>query len=148
MNRIVHLLQLRMLPPGINLGLLVLRLGLGLSLLWLHGWGKLTGFTTMAPGFADPWGIGSGTTLGLVVFAEFFCAALVVLGLFTRFAALVSMIGMAGAFWYGHGARLTGEGNGELAFLYLVGFFVLLLTGPGRYALDNRFHRPATTAVR
>lgn len=147
MSRIVHFFQLRMLPPGVNLALLVVRLGFGLGLLLLHGWSKLTGYSTMKSEFPDPWGIGSPAMLALVVFAEVGCAILIVLGLFTRFAALVCVITMAGAFWYGHGGRLTGENNGEMAFLYLLGFLAILLAGPGRFALDGRIAAaPATPA--
>jgi putative oxidoreductase len=145
MSRIVHFFQLRMLPPGANLALLVLRLGFGLCLFLLHGWSKLTGYSAMGPGFSDPWGLGGPTTLALVIVAEVGCALLVVLGLFTRLAALVCAINMAGAFYYGHGARLTGEANGEMAFLYLLGFLAILFAGPGRFAIDGQI--AATSAV-
>lgn len=138
MSKIIRTFQLRVLPASTNLALLFLRLGFGGAMLWLHGRGKLAGFSEMAPSFADPWGIGSTTTLALVVFAEVVCAGLLILGLFTRFAALVCVIAMAGAFWSVHGGQLTGEHSGEMAFLYLLGFIAILLGGPGRYAVDSK----------
>jgi putative oxidoreductase len=36
-----------------------------------------------------------------------------------------------------HGAQVPGD-RGELALLFLVAFTTLLLTGPGRYSLDQR----------
>ncbi len=45
---------------------------------------------------------------------------------------------MATAFAYAHGGRLTGQGNGELPFMFLGGFVTLLLAGGGRYSIDAR----------
>jgi putative oxidoreductase len=72
------------------------------------------------------------------VFAEVVCAILLAVGLFTRFAALACAITMATAFFFAHGGRLTGQGNGELAFMFLGGFVVLLLAGGGRFSLDGK----------
>ena len=45
---------------------------------------------------------------------------------------------MATAFFYAHGARLSGQGNGELPFMFLGAFVALLLAGGGRYSIDAR----------
>jgi putative oxidoreductase len=45
---------------------------------------------------------------------------------------------MATAFFFAHGSRLTGQGNGELAFMFLGGFVVLLLAGGGRFSIDGK----------
>ena len=42
MNALLRFLRLDFIPAGVDLGLLALRLWLGLSLLVLHGWGKLS----------------------------------------------------------------------------------------------------------
>jgi len=44
---------------------------------------------------------------------------------------------MAVAFFAVHGGALTGEGNGEMAFIYMAGFVALLIAGPGRYSFDH-----------
>jgi putative oxidoreductase len=121
-----------------SLGLVLLRLWLGLTLLLNHGIGKLKGFDSMAPGFADPFKIGHTASFTLVVFAEVVAAALIAAGLFTRFAALVLAVNMATAFWYVHKASLSGAHSGELAFIYLASFVALLLAGPGKLSLDQR----------
>jgi putative oxidoreductase len=131
-------LQLNFLPRSADGALLLLRLWHGASLLLLHGWGKLTGFSGMAEKFADPFGIGKTASLALAVAGEVVCAALLVLGLFTRIAALGSAGVMATAFWYAHGGRLTGQGNGELAFIFLGVFLALFIAGGGRYSLDAK----------
>jgi putative oxidoreductase len=134
----LKLLQLRFLPTSANLALLVLRIWFAVPLLTLHGWGKVTSFTERSQRFADPFGIGPLASLSLVVFAEVFCAVLLVLGLCTRLAATVCGIAMATAFTYAHGSRFTGQGNGELAFMYLGAFVTLLIAGGGRFSIDAR----------
>ncbi|HZR20504.1 MAG TPA: DoxX family protein [Verrucomicrobiae bacterium] len=121
-----------------SLGLLSLRLWLGVTLLLNHGIGKLKGFDSMASGFADPFKIGHTLSFSLVVFAEVVAASLVALGLVTRFGALVLMVNMGVAFMYVHKGSLSGGHSGELAFIYLAGFTTLFLAGPGSLSLDKR----------
>ena len=117
----------------ISLLLLVLRVAFA-GMLMTHGWAKLTNFAATAEGFAA---MGGTPTAVLVIFAEFFCALGIVVGLLYRLALIPVIINMSVAFFVAHGARLVGEHNGELAFLYLVVFVVLLFAGPGKYALDG-----------
>jgi putative oxidoreductase len=130
-------LRLSFLPASSDLALVTLRLWLGLSMLMLHGWGKLQGFSEMAGKFPDPIGIGSTGSLALVVFAEFLCSAMIVVGFLTRFAALALAITMGVAFFKQHGGMLTGEGSGELAFIYLAGYVALFFSGPGKFAFEK-----------
>ena len=120
-----------------NLGLLVLRLWIGFSMLLNHGVEKLQSFSDTAPNFPDPLGIGHPASLALAVFAEFFASLLVILGLVTRWGALVLAIDMAIAFVGVHKGILSGQGSGELAFMYLMGYVTLLLAGPGSFSLDK-----------
>ena len=103
----------------------------------IHGLAKLQNFSALSQRFADPFGLGQPLSLALSIAAELVCAGLIVAGLATRFAAAVLVINMVTAFVTAHGARLSGPGNGELAFLYLGVFLALGLTGPGRYSLDQ-----------
>ena len=137
-------LHLDFLPRSVDCGLLVLRLWLGLSLLLLHGWSKLTTFSETASKFPDPIGAGPGISLALTIFAEVACAVLIVAGLFTRAAALVQVILMSVAFFVVHKASLTqGSGSGELAFIYLAGFATLFIAGAGRFSFDTVMQRKA-----
>jgi putative oxidoreductase len=131
-------LALKFLPVWPDLALLVLRVWFGGLLLLLHGLMKISMWSVMSQKFADPFGIGSPASLALSIFAEAVCATLIVAGAFTRFAAMVCIINMTTAFLIGHGGRLTGPQNGELAFLYLGAFITLLLAGPGRFSIDGR----------
>jgi putative oxidoreductase len=131
-------LHLNFLPRSADVALLLLRLWHGCALLLLHGWGKLTGFSAMADKFADPFGLGKTPSLALAVFGEVVCTILLVLGLYTRVAAFGAGATMATAFWFAHGGRLTGQGNGELPFVFLGVFVALFIAGAGKYSLDAK----------
>lgn len=125
----------RVSENALSFALLVLRVGAGSLMLVQHGFDKLTHFAQKAPRFSDPFGIGSTTSLSLVIFAEFFCAAFVIVGLFTRLACIPLVIAMAVALLYRHNGQFFGEG--ESAGLYLVCFISLLFAGPGKVSLDR-----------
>ena len=80
-------------------------------------------------------GIGTTASLALLVFAEFFCSLFLVLGLFTRFAAIPLIIATAVMVFKAHHGDIFGDG--ETAALYLTGYIVLLLVGPGRVSVDS-----------
>jgi putative oxidoreductase len=123
-------------PACFDFALLILRLWLGLTMLLNHGVGKLANFSEVKSKFPGLFGLSPEVSLGLAVFAEVFCSALLVAGLITRFAALNLVVTMAVAFCVAHGMALSGEKSGELAFIYLAGFITLLLAGPGRFSVD------------
>jgi putative oxidoreductase len=138
MASIGRVLTLRFVPTWPDLALLLLRVWFGGLLLLLHGWMKITMYGAMSPRFPDPFGIGSPASLALSMFAEVVCSSLIVLGLFTRFAALVCVINLTTAFVIAHGMALKGPHSGELPVVYLGAFIVVLLAGPGRFSLDGR----------
>ena len=132
----------KIFSPGINsdavnAGLLALRVWVGLAMLVNHGVDKLRHFSDTAPNFPDPLGIGHSASLGLAVFAEFFVSLFVIFGLLTRWSALVLATDMVVAFIGVHKGALTGQGSGELAFMYLMGYVTLLLAGPGSFSVDK-----------
>lgn len=133
----LKLLNLSFLPRSTSLGLLILRVGLGLSMALLHGQAKLLNFSATAAKFPALFGLPSNVNLGLAVFAEVVCSALLVIGFLTRFAALTLSITMAVAFFMVHQGALTGENSGELALIYLLGYLTLLFAGAGRYSVDR-----------
>ena len=117
-----------------SFAMLLLRVGAG-SLMIVHGFGKLVSFADKAGQFADPFNIGPIPSFALTIFAEFFCAALIILGLFTRLAAIPLIIAMAVALFYAHSGDFFGKG--EMAALYLIIFITLLFSGPGKISLDK-----------
>ena len=95
-------------------------------------------FSSMSGQFGDPFGVGRTPSLVLAIIGEVVCSSLLVLGLFTRVAALGAAITRGTAFWLVHGGKLMGDGNGELAFLYLGGVVALFLAGGGKFSLDAK----------
>lgn len=129
------------LSRGGDAGLLVLRIGLFALLAFAHGLGKIppgAGFVglTGQMGFPLP-----ALFAWAAALSEFAGGLLLAVGLLTRPAAVFVAITMLVAFIGVHGAALTGEDNGESAFVYLVGAVVLALTGPGRYSVDAAIAR-------
>ncbi|MES2658709.1 MAG: DoxX family protein [Verrucomicrobiota bacterium] len=131
-------LQLKFLPRNPDLALLLLRLWLGLSMLILHGWPKLLKLTGGNHKFADPFGIGELPSLVIAVVTEVACSILLVIGLFGRLSALMLAGTMAVAWGITHHMKLTGPGSGELAFIYLAGFLVVVLAGSGKYSVEGQ----------
>lgn len=129
-----------------SVGLLWFRLVFGGFMLVGHGWGKLVQFGDLSSTFPDPLGIGSPASWAGAVTSEVLMAALVVIGLGTRLAALPLMFTMAVAGFVIHAGGpffLPGAGAKEPALLYLAAYAVLLFTGPGRYSVDYLIGRSA-----
>jgi putative oxidoreductase len=118
----------------LSLSLLILRLTLG-GLIIPHGYQKLMTFASKSSTFPDFYHIGHSTSMALVIFAEFFCGILVVMGLLTRLACIPLIITMVTAVFFAHNGKIFGDG--EHAALYLGGFIVLLFAGPGKASLDR-----------
>ena len=119
---------------GIAFALLILRITAG-GLVITHGYSKLVSFASKSSTFADPYHIGHSTSLALVIFAEFFCAVLIVLGLLTRLACIPLIISMGTVVFFVNHGKFTGEA--ELPALFLGCFITLLFTGPGKASLDR-----------
>ena len=132
------LLHLDFLPRSPDVALLLLRLIFGGAMLGLHGWEKLMKFGEMSGSFADPLGVGRTASLVLALVGEILCAALLVVGAYTRFAALGAAITMGVALIIVHGGQLSGPDSGEMSFLYLAPFLALLIAGGGRFSLDAK----------
>jgi putative oxidoreductase len=114
-----------------------MRVGAGALLIYGHGWPKLMHFSERAGRFADPLHIGHDRSLMLAIFAELICAAAVILGFATRFAAAVIVILFAVIL--AAVTRGAPYDERELAMIYCVPFLCLVFTGGGNFALDARW---------
>ena len=115
-----------------SFGLLVLRVAI-CAMMLTHGLYKFSHFSDMSQQF-DPIGIGGALSLSLVIFAEVFCSIALLLGLFTRLAAIPLIFAMCVAILvYNAGQSFAAK---ELALLYLTFYIVLFIIGPGRYSID------------
>jgi putative oxidoreductase len=118
---------------GVHLALLILRVSAAMVMI-PHGYNKLMTYGEKHESFMSFLGMGGSISLGLLIFAEFFCSILLGIGLFTRYALIPLIIAMAVAV-FKHNAEIFGDG--EHAFLYLAIFMALFITGPGRYSTDK-----------
>ena len=114
--------------------MLLLRLGAGV-LMMNHGYDKLVNFSKYKQGFMSFLGMGSTISLAMVVFAEFFCALFIILGLFTRLATIPLIVAMSVALFKAHNSQFFGDG--EMSALYLATYLALLLVGPGKISVDS-----------
>ena len=128
------LLSTKYSTGAFSTAMLILRLGLGI-LMMMHGYDKLVHFAKYQNEFMNFLGLGKTMSLALVVFAEFFCSLFIVLGLFTRLATIpLIIVASVIVFKVFHGNVF---GDGEHGTLYLIGYTVLLLVGPGRVSVDS-----------
>lgn len=125
--------------PFTDTGLLILRLGGGLLLAFLHGWGKVPpsdGFVGMIDGLGFP---APMLFAWLAAIAEFAGGLMIAVGLFSRpVAAFVSLHFLFVVFVAHAGDTLGGR---ELPIIFLVIAATVMLTGPGRFSLDAMFGR-------
>ncbi len=119
---------------NLDLALLVLRIGFG-GMMLTHGIPKMQKMLSGDMGFADPIGIGAAPSLVLTVLAEVVCAALLVVGFKTKWAAIPLAFTMVVAGLVVHAADPFGDK--EPSMLYLTGYLALALVGGGKYSLDS-----------
>ena len=128
--------------PRPDAGLLVLRLGLG-ALLLFHGVYKVTHGVAWIAGPLSGAGLPAWLQYGVYV-GEVLAPVLVILGLWTRPAALVIAFDMFMAIFLarrGDVAKVNPAGGGwaiELELLFLVAALTIALAGGGRYGLGRR----------
>ncbi|MBS3913135.1 MAG: DoxX family protein [Bacteroidetes bacterium] len=128
-----------------HVGLLILRLGIGIQFL-LHGYPKLTGGVVkweklgssmemvgmdFYPAF---WGF-------MAAFAEFFGGLFLLLGWFTRPSALLLSITMLIATIKHVSEKDATWMDGSHSFELMVVFIAIYFTGSGKYSLDEILHR-------
>ena len=118
-----------------DLALLLLRLGFG-GLMLTHGIPKLSKLGDSPIEFPDPIGVGATASLILTLIGEVVAPALIVIGYKTKLAAIPAAITMLVAAFVVHFSDPLG--TKEKALLYLIGFVVIFLAGPGKYSIDKK----------
>jgi putative oxidoreductase len=125
-------------PTLFNADLAVLVLRVAISLFMVrHGHDKFHNFIEGARDFPDPIGLGAVPSFLLTIFAEFFCSILLILGLFSRFSLITLIICMLVIIF-----KLPEKiiiNDIEHAALFLIVYVSLLISGVGKYSLDNLF---------
>jgi len=122
-----------------NFALLVQRVATGLLLLIGHGLSKISNYSQLVGSFYDPLHIGHRLSLILAILSELFCSMFLILGLFTRFAAIIIAIELSVAvFIYHNGQPLK---SFELGALFLTSIFTIMIIGPGRVSVDGMMNK-------
>lgn len=122
-----------------DIALLIMRIVFAGSMLYGHGLGKFKKLLSGDLGFLNPIGIGEAPTLILAVFSEFLAPIFIILGYKTKFFSFFPAATMFVVTFIVH----LGDpfGRIEKALLFLVGFVVIILMGPGKYSFDNKSYK-------
>jgi putative oxidoreductase len=126
-----------------NIALLILRIGVG-AMMAKAGYNKLVHYNEILHGtmpgappfpFGTYIGLPPNIGLALLIFAEFFCSCLLIIGLFTRLASIPLIISSAVALCVAHNGEVFG--GGQMITLFLLAYIVILLVGPGKASIDG-----------
>ncbi|HUM52484.1 MAG TPA: DoxX family protein [Chitinophagales bacterium] len=86
-------------------------------------------------------GLGSAVSVWLTIFAEFFCSVFLMLGLFTRLSLIPLIFCMSYIVFVLDKFNIISHGEHgyevSTAFVYLIIYVVLMLTGPGKLSVDK-----------
>lgn len=143
-RKIVNMLSWLASDRWFDSAVLFMRIFVGAMML-MHGIGKLQNYNAIVNSFPDPLGIGSAASFTLITLTEVGCSVLLIMGLLTRLATLPLIFGMFVATFIAFPDKSFAEG--ELSFMYMGIYIMLLISGGGRYALDA-FVFPYWTAER
>ncbi len=129
----------RFIPPNLDAALLILRLVLGIIMVY-HGYPKVTGFSGTAEFFAGA-GIPMPTlTAAYAAIVEFAGGILLILGVATDLVGLLFAIDMLGAIYFVHFSKGFSAANGgyEFPLALLAMALAISFAGPGRFAVGRK----------
>ena len=122
-------------------GLLLLRIIGGSMMVYNHGWGKITAgpekWNRLGHALTDFIGLEFLSTFFgfMAAFSESVCALLIIIGLFTRPASILLFFTMFVASMN----HIMDSEMPELAIMYCLLSLVLILSGPGKFSLDQKW---------
>ena len=124
---------------ALNVGLTILRVFAGMSIVFGHGLGKIPVSDRFIEGVVNlglPFPVFFAWSAGI---SEFFGGLLLALGLFTRPSAFFLTLTMATAAFLRHADDpFSGK---EKALLYMVIFILFLFMGSGKYGIDQSLRK-------
>lgn len=121
-----------------SIGILLIRIACGAMLVGFHGLKKLDDVKKTSESFQDPLGIGSVYSYWGTVGAEVVCAALLVLGLLSRWVSAGIVFTMIVIIFVVHSGQWD---KFELPAFYLATSLALMFMGAGRISLDYLIHK-------
>lgn len=120
-----------------NIALLLIRIVFAGSMLYGHGLSKFYRLIEGDLSFANPIGIGEAPTLVLAVFSEFLAPLFILVGYKTKIFSFFPAATMFVAAFIVH--LSDPFARKEKAILFLIGFVVIMMMGPGKYSIDRKF---------
>ena len=120
-----------------NIALLLIRIIFAGSMLYGHGLSKFYRLIEGNLSFANPIGIGEAPTLVLAVFSEFLAPLFILIGYKTKIFSFFPAATMFVAAFIVH--LSDPFARKEKAILFLIGFIVIMMMGPGKYSIDRKF---------
>lgn len=112
----------------------------------MHGYQKFTGGVDKTAGFLDSLGFPAATVFAVILIAaELLGGIALILGLFTRPVAKILAIVAVVALFTVHVSKgfFIAKGGYEFILLILAATVSILITGPGKFALDNKLGKKA-----
>ena len=128
------LLSVQLHHTPINIVILIFRVSLAMLMIH-HGYNLLIHFAEKQDSFTTFMGLSSSISLALTIAVELFCSIFLLIGLGTRLILIPLMITMLVAIIQAHHGDIFGDG--QTAFLYLIGFLTVFIIGAGKYSVDN-----------
>lgn len=122
---------------------LILRVVTG-AIFAMHGYQKFTGGVAKTAGFLDSLGFPAATAFaGILIAAELLGGIALMLGLFTRPVAKILAIVAIVALFTVHASKgfFISQGGYEFILLILAASISIMITGPGKWALDNKMRK-------
>ena len=133
------ILSIKYSNGAFNFSMLLLRVFFGVLMVSKHGYGKMIKFDELHTKFYSFLGMGSTFSLVLAIFAEVICASFIILGLFTRLAAVPLIISMLVVIFGADAGKSFAES--EMAILFLGAFTTILLCGTGKISVDGLINK-------
>ncbi|WP_342706108.1 DoxX family protein [Burkholderia arboris] len=118
-----------------DLGLLFLRVTASVLLIVVHGLPKVVHYTAEAAVIEDPFHLGRTLSILFAIFAEVVCPVFMIVGVWSRLAALPVMIITVVALAFVHPDWSLRDG--QFAWMLLILFGTIAIAGAGRYTLPG-----------
>jgi putative oxidoreductase len=132
---IKYIISTDLQSPLANFGILFFRVAVGTELIVVHGLKKLGIGVPTPEVIPNPFGFPGAFNDFVAIAANVYLPVLVVLGLFTRLAAIPAMIVTATGYFIMHGNDSLIER--DIPFMYSVAMLTIAMIGGGKYSLDG-----------
>jgi putative oxidoreductase len=137
MKTILKSMQSNLGNNSIHFALLLFRVAVAAELLVAHGLKKIGVGVNIAEIVPNPLGLPEALNQAFAVGANIGMPLFIILGLFTRIAALpILAITLTGYFVVHFNDPILVK---DIPFMYSVSFLFIAITGAGKYSLDNYF---------